>query len=246
LAQIGKKLSLAERVSAGLADTHSRHARRHAFGLLRQTVPILASTIPHLQEELRSMKLAALADTTLVGRAVKQLRANGCHVFEAATAAEARDYILQVCNQPGIMIKSKSNAVKEIAVKESLEAQSITWIDSDLGDWMNQLAGTEGSHVLAPAIQFTKEDFADQLGAWLGETLPPDAPTLVHAASRGLRPYLEGARYGMTGANAIAADEGAIILMENEGNIRAVIALPEIHIVVGGIHKVVPTLRDGI
>lgn len=241
-----KKKPLSIRIQAGLANEHTKAGRRRGFRNIKAGVPGAAAQVPHLQGEVRAMKLAALHDRALVDTAIERLRANGCQVYLAATAAEARDYILRVCAQPGVLIKSKSNAVKELAVREPLESRGITWIDTDMGDWINQLAGVEGAHLLAPAIQHTREDVARIFGEWLGETLPSDPTELVAAARKGLRLYLEGARYGMTGANAIAAAEGVVVLMENEGNIRAVTAMSPVHIVVAGINKVVPTLTDAI
>lgn len=238
--------SLNQRIEKGLAARQARDARRRAFRVIKQRVEAMHPAVPGLQAELRAMKLAALQDPAVVERAVRNLRANGCQVFYARTAAEAREYILKVCSRPGVLIKSKSNAVKELGLREPLAARGVEWTETDLGDWINQLAGSEGSHVLAPALHFTREEVAELFSAACGEPLPPDPAALVAAARSRLRRLLETAAYGLTGANAIAADTGTIVLMENEGNIRAVTSLPPIHIVVAGIHKVVPTLEDAV
>ncbi len=237
---------LTNRVRRGLADLHARGARRYGFGTLKKRVEQLHPTVPGLQAELRAMKLAALQNAGLVEQAMQNLRQAGCRVFYARTAAEARDYILGVCDRPGILIKSKSNAVKELGIRAPLEERGVRWIETDLGDWINLLAGVEGSHVLAPAANFTRDDVRKLFSEYEGRPLDSDPPALVAAARRQLRVLLETAAYGMSGANAIAADTGTIVLMENEGNIRAVTSLPPVHIVVAGIHKVVPTLRDAI
>lgn len=243
---MAKEGTLKERVERGLADLHARGARRRGFGIVKQRVEQLHPTVPGLQAELRAMKLAALADPALVDAAMRNLTANGCQVFYARTAAEAREYILKVCSQPGVLIKSKSNAVKELGVRAPLEQQGVRWVETDLGDWINLLAGTEGSHVLAPAANFTSDDVARLFADYDGQPVANDPAALVAAARRQLRHLLETAPYGMSGANAIAADTGTVVLMENEGNIRAVTSLPPVHIVVAGIHKLVPTLEDAI
>ena len=233
---------LQSRISEALADTAARAARSRGFGIIRPRAEALVD--PEFAGSLRAMKLAALADNRrLVTAAVERLEANGIKVFVAADASQAVEYVAGVLAKPGLVVKSKSNMGKELHLAAELSRRGHTVIETDLGDRINQLGGTEGAHVLAPAVSVGRESIRGLFSREAGEELPDDTAALVAAARRSLRHYLESADYGLTGANAVAADTGTICLMENEGNIRAATSLPRVHVAVAGIHKVVPTLE---
>lgn len=236
---------LQSRISDALADTSARAARSRGFGIIRPRAEALVD--PDFAGRLREMKLAALADNRrLVDLAVERLEANGIKVFVAVDAGQAVDYVAGVFAAPGLVVKSKSNMGKELHLAAELSRRGHTVIETDLGDRINQLGDTEGAHVLAPAVSVGRESIRGLFSREAGKELPDDTAALVAAARRSLRHYLESADYGLTGANAIAADTGTICLMENEGNIRAATSLPRVHVAVAGIHKVVPTLEDAV
>ena len=238
---------LPERVKAALADGRGLAARRKAFGIIRPRVGQLRARFPGFTSSLRRMKLDALGrNAELVVQAIENLKANGFHVHLARENREAVEYILRLLKGPALLIKSKSNMGKEIGVVQALEDQGVKVIETDLGDWINQLGGTTGNHLLAPAASVPKSRIRELFSKEVGEDLPEETEILVQVARRRLRKYMESADYGLSGANAIAADTGTVVLMENEGNIRAVTSLPRIHVVVAGIHKVVPTLSDAV
>lgn len=196
---------------------------------------------------LRRLKLEALAlNGELVQRAMERMRSNGMKVFLARTNQEAVDYVLSVMPAPGVVVKAKSNLGKELHLAEALAAGGLDVIETDLGDRINQLAGTPGGHVLAPAVSKDRQEIRELFERELGRALPSDPEALVGAARESLRHYLECADYGLTGINSVAADTGTICLMENEGNIRAATALPRVHVAVAGIHKVMPTLEQAL
>lgn len=234
------------RIAAALADARSRLARDRALGPLRRSSKAMAERYPDLTGRLRQVKETALADLeSLVEQAAERLRENGCKVFLAPDAAAARNYLLQVI-PPGTVVKSKTNVGKEIGVVEALAERGTAVIETDLGDRINQLAGSHATHPLAPAIHIPVETVRDIFARESGRELSTDVEELVTVARQSLRAYLESASCGISGANAIAADTGVIVLMENEGNIRAVTSLPEVHVVVAGINKIVPTFEDAV
>ncbi|HYG59720.1 MAG TPA: LUD domain-containing protein [Symbiobacteriaceae bacterium] len=239
--------ALTDRIRAALADDRGRHARARGFAIIRPRSDSFRRRFPDFAASLRRTKLAALSENEqLVRMAMDRMRENGMHVYLAATPQAAVDHVLSILTRPGTVVKSKSNMGKELHLPEALARQGHSVIETDLGDRINQLGGWHGGHVLAPAASVNRGQVRDLFSRELGEPLSDDVAALVSAARRSLRHYLEVADYGLTGANAIAAETGTVCLMENEGNIRAVSSLPRVHVVVAGIHKVVPTLADAV
>ncbi len=176
----------------------------------------------------------------------KNFTANGGEVRWARTAAEARRIVLRLLVEAGArtVVKGKSMVSEELHLNEALEAAGIETWETDLGEFIVQLAGEKPYHIVTPAMHKSKEDvaalFARKLG--LPEGLSPEELTM--AARRILRRRFRTADAGITGANFIVPDAGAILTVENEGNIRLSTALPPLHIAVVGIEKVIPSLRD--
>lgn len=236
------------RVRRALDDARARAARRHGFATARESA---GAQIPrHLdaQADVRRAKLSVLADIAryrkTVAQAVRALEQNGIIVHQAQGAEDALARILALF-EPGLVVKSKSNNAKEIDLAAAMARAGFTVVETDLGDRINQLNGTRSSHTLAPAASVPLDRIRELFGGLAGQPLPDDPDALVAVARRDLRAYFEAARYGLSGANAIAADTGTILVVENEGNIRAVSSLPRVHIVVAGTNKIVPTLEDG-
>jgi len=233
------------KAAGALADAASREGRGRALSVIAPNIRAARAAHPGLAQRLRRIKEESLAHLDeLLAQARASLAARGCRVFLAADAAAARDYIASVAG--GLLVKSKSNVGKEIGISGHLAARGVTVVETDLGDRLNQLAGTEASHPLAPAIHLPLSRVREVLARESGRDLSLDVAELVRAARESLRPVLVRADVGLSGANAIAADTGAIVLMENEGNIRAVTSLPPVHVVVAGVTKIVPTLADAV
>ncbi len=238
--------NLDQRIRDGLDDGDSARGRERAFGVIRGAMKHMVDEYPDLSNRLRTIKATSISNlAALTEKAVSRLKANGCQVYLAGCHEEAVAYIAGIVRQ-GLVVKSKSNAAKEINLSKALSDQGSRVIETDLGDRIVQLAGSHASHSLAPAIHMTVDKIAAVFSQDLGQTLPADAETLVKAARVSLRNYLLTADVGLSGANSIAADTGSVIVMENEGNIRAVTSLPRIHIAVAGIEKIVPTLEDAL
>jgi L-lactate dehydrogenase complex protein LldF len=141
-------------------------------------------------------------------------------------------------------VKSKSMATEEIELNEALERAGVTPVETDLGEYIIQLAREKPSHIIAPAIHKTKGQVAELFSRELGERLQPDPEVLTAMARKVLRRRFLEADLGITGANFAVADTGTVVLVTNEGNGRMVTSLPRIHVAVMGMEKVVPSMTD--
>lgn len=176
----------------------------------------------------------------------EKITARGARVLWAETAQEALNQIGAICKekQCKTLVKSKSMVTEEIHLNDYLEKNVIESVETDLGEYIQQLDGEAPYHIVTPAMHKSKEDvarlFADKLGVPGG--LSPEELTLV--ARQKLREKYVQAEIGVTGANFILPDIGAIAITENEGNGRLSCAWPKTHIVIVGIEKVIPSVHD--
>jgi iron-sulfur cluster protein len=176
----------------------------------------------------------------------KNAEAAGATVFRTNDPAKVREYILKVAQENGVktVIKSKSMATEEIHLNQYLEKAGIEVGETDLGEWIIQLAGQTPSHMVMPAIHMTKEEVSDLFSKEVNERLTSDIPRLVKVAREQLRPTFLAADMGISGGNIAVAETGSIVLMTNEGNARLVTSLPKIHIALVGIEKLIEKYAD--
>lgn len=166
--------------------------------------------------------------------------------FIAQTCEDAMEYIGDQVKPGDVVVKSKSITSEELHLNPNLEKLGCKVYETDLGEFIVQKLGSRPMHILSPAIHVPREKVAELFSSVMGKPMPPDIPTLVTAAKEFLRDRFIEARIGMSGANAIAAETGTVFIIENEGNARLATGLPEKHIVVSGLEKIVPTLQDGM
>ena len=170
----------------------------------------------------------------------------GGKVVWAENAQQAIDEILAICTAKHCrsVVKSKSMVTEEIHLNDALEKNGIESIETDLGEYIQQLDGEAPYHIVTPAMHKSKEDVARLFTKKLGTpiNLTPEELTLV--ARNILRDKYVQAEVGVTGANFIISDIGAIAITENEGNARLSCAFPKTHIVIVGIEKIIPSLTD--
>jgi L-lactate dehydrogenase complex protein LldF len=239
-----------ERAAVALQDAHLQEALTIAttkfIGLRKDSF----AGFPEgegLRDRARAIKEATLQQ---LDRYLEQLADNverlGGHVHWAATAHEARETILRLCRDRGVKmaVKSKSMATEEIELNEALERAGVTPIETDLGEYIIQLAHEKPSHIIAPAIHKTKGQVADLFSRELKTRFAADPEVLTAAARKELRAKFLQADMGITGANFAVADTGTVVLVTNEGNGRMVTSLPRIHVAVMGIEKVIPSMTD--
>jgi L-lactate dehydrogenase complex protein LldF len=175
-----------------------------------------------------------------------QITKKGAKVIWAETADEALKEILNICQAKNCttIVKSKSMVTEELHLNKFLEKNNIESVETDLGEYIQQLDGEPPYHIVTPAMHKSKEDVAKLFANKLGTqpNLTPGQLTLV--ARQKLREKYMQAQVGITGANFIIADIGGIAVTENEGNARLSCAWPKTHIVIVGIEKVLPSITD--
>jgi L-lactate dehydrogenase complex protein LldF len=170
----------------------------------------------------------------------------GATVHWARDAAEACAIVIRVAEERGIrsVVKSKSMATEEIHLNAALIARGIDPVETDLGEYIIQLAGETPSHVVAPAIHKSKRQVAELFTEMLGTEPTDDENVLTQIARRTLRQRFAEAGMGITGVNFGVAETGSILILENEGNARFTSSVPPVHLAVMGIEKLIPRFAD--
>jgi L-lactate dehydrogenase complex protein LldF len=170
----------------------------------------------------------------------------GATIHWARDGKEASVIILNLLNERGAknVVKSKSMATEEIHLNVALEAAGIDPVETDLGEWIIQLAGETPSHIVVPAIHKTKGQIADLFVEKVGIEKTGDVDVLTKTARRILRKRFASADVGVSGVNFGVAATGTILMLENEGNIRLTTSLPRSHIALMGIEKIIPKFAD--
>jgi len=200
-----------------------------------------------LRDSARRIKDHTLAH---VERYLKQFSTNvervGGHVYWAASAADANRYIagIAAARHVRLVVKSKSMVTEEIELNRALAQEGIEAVETDLGEYIIQLANERPSHVIAPAIHKTRRDVASLFSEKLKLDCPDEIEGIAALARRVLRERFASAGIGITGVNFAVAETGTLVLIENEGNIRMTTSLPPVHIAVMGIEKVIPRFAD--
>src|SRR6187551_1434641 len=215
------------------------------------------AVVPKGKEQFINVNLAREKAKNLKWKAIENLdkmlesfeakiAKRGAHVIWAEDAKQALEEIGKICAEKNCktLVKSKSMVTEEIHLNKFLEARGIESVETDLGEYIQQLDGEPPYHIVTPAMHKSKEDvaklFAEKLGT--DPKLTPEQLTIV--ARDVLRKKYVEAQVGITGANFIIADIGGIAITENEGNARLSCSIPKTHIVVAGIEKVIPSMND--
>ena len=201
-----------------------------------------------LREEVRSTKEAAIADLDrLVERVRESVEANGGHVYLAEDAADADAYIEEVCEDADAetVVKSKSMTTEEIELNDHLESLGIDVYETDLGEFVIQLADEAPSHIVAPGFHKSTEEIARLFEETYEPEDPPEtAEELTRFARDVLGEHIREADVGVTGANFVLADSGTIVLVTNEGNARKSAVTPDTHVAVAGVEKLIPSIEE--
>lgn len=200
-----------------------------------------------LREQAKAVKERSMANLPqLLETLEKRVQEAGGVVHWARTAEEARRIIGELVRGGSVrsVVKGKSMVTEEIGLNEYLTGLGVDVWETDLGEFIIQLAGEPPSHIIAPAIHKSKEEIARLFSSKLGVSEADSPEQLTEIARETLRQRFLGADMGITGANMAVAETGSIVLLENEGNIRLSTTVPRIHVVLMGIEKVIPTLED--
>ncbi|MBU5346789.1 LutB/LldF family L-lactate oxidation iron-sulfur protein [Paenibacillus lautus] len=175
-----------------------------------------------------------------------QARANGAHVHFAETAEEAVAISLQIAEHKSAksVVKSKSMVSEELHLNKALDSIGVEAVETDLGEYIIQLADETPSHIIIPAIHKNRYQIAELLSAEAGETLPPDTAIMAGFVRMKLREKFLEADIGMTGCNFAIAETGSMVLFENEGNARMVTTVPKTQITLMGMERIIPSWAD--
>ncbi len=262
---------MAEGAVAGAA--HDPAAAAIGSGLKKRTKEALANdflrkAVAFTTDKLRSGKLNATDEFgdweawRERGRAIRQhtvshldyylgqfadnVAANGGSVYFCEGADDAVRVFMEIARrkQAKLVAKGKSMVSEEIHLNHHLEEDGIEAIETDLGEYILQLAKETPSHLIIPAIHKNKRQIADLFEEDAGRPFEPDTKTLAAYAKQKLRNYFLEADIGLTGCNFGVAESGSITLVSNEGNGRMVSTLPKTHVVVMGMERLVPTFED--
>ena len=200
-----------------------------------------------LQDRGRAIKAHTLENLDFyLQMAEESVKRAGGKVFFAKDSAEATRYVTELALAKGVKtaIKSKSMVSEEMGLNEILEAAGIEAVETDLGEYIIQLAGETPFHIIAPAIHKSREDVSQLFQDKLDAPHYTDINDLGREARNQLRRKFIAADMGITGANFIVAETGALVLVTNEGNGRMCTSMPRIHVAITGMEKVVPSLED--
>ncbi len=242
-----KTLLEAIRMTLNVQSAAVRH-NTQTFNRNRYAATALLADYNELKDRARQIKENAIANLPHLLRQLEaSVRANGGHFYLAKTAADADQYIRDVLleHHVRLVVKGKSITSEEIRLNHTLEAAGITVAETDLAEFILQVADEQPSHIVAPALHYSRERITALFKRKFATDLPLDTgEELTVFAREKLRQQFIAADAGMSGANLIAADSGSLMLVESEGNIRMSYTLPPLHIAVAGIEKVVPSRAD--
>lgn len=177
---------------------------------------------------------------------VDNARANGVHVHFADEGEDAVAIAMQIAERKAAktVVKSKSMVSEELHLNQALEKIGVEAIETDLGEYIIQLAGEMPSHIVIPAIHKNRYQIADLLSEVAGERLEADTTVLAGFVRKKLREKFLEADIGMTGCNFAIAETGSMVLFENEGNARMVTTVPKTQITLMGMERIIPSFED--
>lgn len=201
------------------------------------------------RKEVREAKLRSIARMgELVEEFAENCRKRGTKVFIAKDGAAAIEYTLKVIKDRGAktVAKSKSLTSEEIHINIPMEEAGVKVIETDLGELIIQLVNEKPYHLVFPSVHKTAVEVAEIFKKELGTDIPSDPKIIMQHVRKYLRPIFLNADIGMTGANVGIAETGTIVIETNEGNARMVSSIPDCHICVMGMEKIVGTIEEAL
>lgn len=244
--------SLRARIRTALVEKPKRDALYRAMKRGRDSRAAAIAARPDgaaFRQQVRATKVAAIENLdSLVEQFAAKSRERGANVFMATDGTAAIDYILRLCKEKSAktVAKSKSLTSEEIHVNEPLEEAGLEVIETDLGELIIQKVHEKPYHLVFPAVHKTSAQVAEIFRNVTGEDVPNDVNEIMKVVRRYLRPIFLNADIGMTGANVGIAENGSIVIETNEGNARMVSNIPDVHICIMGMEKIVATVEDAL
>lgn len=239
-----------ERAHRALGDAHLQEAYRSSTLRLYTHRQQAASEVPgwqRLRDRAHELKRVVMEHLDYyLTQFAENLERHGGRVHWAATAEEACAMVLDLARHAGArdVVKAKTMVSEEIELNQALEAAGIRAVETDLGEFILQLAGERPAHIVAPAIHKTRDDVSDLFVTHLRSEPTREPERLTAIARHALREKFAHAGMGLSGANFAVAETGTIVLIENEGNIRLCTTAPRVHVALVGIEKIIPRFAD--
>ncbi|MBK8322798.1 MAG: iron-sulfur cluster-binding protein [Betaproteobacteria bacterium] len=240
------KRRASEKLADGLLQANMRKAKGKFVDARAKAVLEFGNWEP-LRDYAAKLRDAALADLdAYLVEFERNATRRGSVVHWAETAEEACAIIVKIAQDNGVrkVTKSKSMVSEEVNLNERLEAAGVQVVETDLGEYILQLAHEPPSHIVAPAIHKSKEQVADLFTEAHGKPRITQIDALTREAREQLREHFLSADMGISGSNFLVAETGTTLTVTNEGNADLVTTIPRIHCVIAGIEKVIPTLED--
>jgi len=231
-------------------DKEHRRKINFNIGKYNATVPLGKMQFSNLmssREEAKNVKWRAIENLdNYLEQFETEITKRGAKVLWAIDAKEAQVFIGAICKEKNCktLVKSKSMVTEEIHLNHYLESIGVESVETDLGEYIQQLDGEPPYHIVTPAMHKNKDDVAKLFAEKLGTPRDLNPTQLTLVAREKLRKKYVEAEIGVTGANFILADIGGVAVTENEGNARLTAAFPKTHIVVVGIEKMLPSVKD--
>lgn len=226
-----------------------RASRQEVFAY-EETTYGPAYSFTEMRKRLRSAKDEVIArQPEFLAQFRAAAEAAGAIIYEARTAEDANAYIYNLCQSKGIdlVVKSKTMVSEETELNPYLEARGVRAVETDLGEWVAQLDHERPSHMVMPIIHKTRQQVGTILTEATGRPISPEnVAEQVGVIRQEHRQAFLSAGMGISGANALIAESGTVMMLTNEGNGRLVTSLPPVHVVMAGIEKLLPTFADAI
>lgn len=238
-----------DKISNLVSEAEQINALRSAFETVKKRQKENLNRISNLDDRkrrLREVKEKCIGNQEILDIAVNNLTNNGINVHIAKTKEEALSIIFKEIGNEKLIVKSKSNVSKEIGLNKFLESKKVEVIETDIGDRIIQISKDKPSHPTGPASHLTRYDIAEILFEHRGIIVDPDPEKLTQLFREEISGYINNSKIGITGANAVAAEEGAIMLLHNEGNVLEMMWRPEKHIILAGIDKIYPDIEEAL
>jgi len=239
------------RINSALKNKNLQLALERAASHHWRQYEKLASSLPleELRARARSIREECLSRLPeLISEFMTRATEAGARLHLASSTEEALKQIEAIIDQrqARLVIKAKSMVSEEIGLNEFLVRKGIRVVETDLGEWIIQLAKERPSHITAPALHKTREEIASLLSKHLGRSIPADPREITRAAREYMRPLFFQADIGISGANLAIAESGTLVIISNEGNARLVTSLPPVHIAIITVEKIVATMEQAI
>lgn len=223
---------------------NQRRAFKETRSRQRNNLPLIHD-LEKIREQVKRIRSESVGNWDLFNKAISHLKKNQFNVVQAKDSKEACEILLKEIGEERLVVKSKSNVSKEIGLTPFLIQHGIEVIETDIGDRITQITGHRASHYTGPACHLTRYEIAEILSKHLKREVPPIPEDEMQAVREDIESYLRKAKIGITGGNAIGAEEGAVLILHNEGNVTRVRTRSK-HLIITSIDKIYPCLEDAL